>query len=296
MSQRIRKAVFPVAGLGTRFLPITKTFPKEMLPLIDKPLIQYSVEEALASGIEQLIFITGRGQSAIENYFDYAPELNYMLKSKGCMKELEIVNASVFEPGTITYLRQQFPLGLGHAIWCARHLIGDEPFAVLLPDDFIQSEKPCLQQMIEVYQDHQNSLLAVMEVPIAETQHYGILDVKSKENNRIYAKGLVEKPLPNKAPSCYAVVGRYILTPDIFEKLDKQEKGQNNEIQLTDAIAKTIKGNSLCGLLFEGERYDCGNKKGMLDAIISLALKREDLKVEVQKFFLKDSRHVYGNY
>lgn len=283
MTQTIRKAVFPIGGLGTRFFPITKTVPKEMLPIIDKPLIHYAVEEALNSGIEQLIFITGKGKSSIENYFDYIHEIQTTSKNNGHENELEKIKSSIFEPGKIAYIRQHSPLGLGHAVWCARHLIGDEPFAVVLPDDFIQSTKPCLQQMIETYEEHQGYVLAVMEVSLAETQYYGILDVKRKINNRIYAKSLVEKPYPNKTPSRYAIIGRYILKSEIFEELDKQEKGYQNEIQLTDAIAKNIEHNNICGLLFEGKRYDCGNKKGMLDAIVSIALEREDLKDYVKK-------------
>lgn len=283
MTQTIRKAVFPIGGLGTRFFPITKTVPKEMLPIIDKPLIHYAVEEALNSGIEQLIFITGKGKSTIENYFDYIHEIQTTSKNNGHENELEKIKSSIFEPGKIAYIRQHSPLGLGHAVWCARHLIGDEPFAVVLPDDFIQSTKPCLQQMIETYEEHQDYVVAVMEVSLAETQYYGILDVKRKINNRIYAKSLVEKPYPNKAPSRYAIIGRYILKSEIFEELDKQEKGYQNEIQLTDAIAKNIEHNNICGLLFEGKRYDCGNKKGMLDAIVSIALEREDLKDYVKK-------------
>lgn len=278
MTIKIRKAIFPVGGLGTRFLPATKALPKEMLPVIDKPLLQFAVEEALEAGIEQFIFVTGRGKSAIEDHFDYSYELNETLKARNLNKQLQEINASVLEPGQISYVRQQNPLGLGHAVWCARHLIDNEPFAVILADDLILGQTPCLKQMIEAYQENHCGVIAAMDVPRVDVGKYGIIDIHHQKGNHLYAKGLAEKPLPEKAPSTYAVIGRYILSPQVLMHLSKQEKGASGEIQLTDAIAKMIHQNNLCCVLFEGTRYDCGSKEGMLRATIDLALSRDDLK------------------
>lgn len=277
---RIRKAIFPVAGMGTRFLPATKALPKEMLPVIDKPLIQYAVEEALASGIEQIIFVTGRGKSAIEDHFDYSFELNTMLQERGKTDILAEINSSVLTPGRIAYVRQQEPLGLGHAVWCARHLIGDEPFAVILADDLIQSKTPCLKQMIESYksQNLTGSMIAAMEIDGDAISSYGVFDVSRDTPDCLFARGLVEKPHPSKAPSRYAAIGRYILSPQVLKRLESLEKGAGGEIQLTDAIAKSIQGDDLCGFKFEGTRFDCGSKEGFLRATLSYALSREDLK------------------
>lgn len=277
---RIRKAVFPVGGMGTRFLPATKALPKEMLPVIDKPLIQYAVEEALASGIEQIIFVTGRGKSAIEDHFDYSFELNAMLQERGKTDILAEINSSVLTPGRIAYVRQQEPLGLGHAVWCARHLIEDEPFAVILADDLIQSKTPCLRQMIKSYESQNltGSMIAAMEIDGDAISSYGVFDVSSDTPDCLFARGLVEKPHPSKAPSRYAAIGRYILSPQVLKRLESLEKGAGGEIQLTDAIAKSIQGDDLCGFKFEGTRFDCGSKEGLLRATMSYALEREDLK------------------
>lgn len=279
MHHRIRKAVFPVAGLGTRFLPATKSMPKEMLTVIDKPLIYYAVEEARKSGIEEFIFVTGRGKEAIEDFFDYSYELNAILTKRGDQDELERVNALVLDPGQVVYTRQQAPLGLGHAIWCARHLVNNEPFAVLLADDLIVSNgMPCLQQMISQYQGVGGNMAAVMDVPRLATRGYGILDISSNEGSLVKAKGLVEKPAPDEAPSTRAIIGRYILSPDIFQELEKKQQGAGGEIQLTDALQRMLPTHSFHGYSFEGERFDCGTKAGFLEAVITLSLERADLK------------------
>ena len=285
MHSVVKKAVFPVGGLGTRFLPVTKSSPKEMLPVIDKPLIQYAVEEARAAGIEEFIFVTGRGKSAIEDFFDYSYELNAELQKRGKTQDLEIINSLLMAPGQISYIRQQEPLGLGHAVWCARHLIGDEPFAVLLADDLIQSKVSCLKQMVDAYKGQSSGhMVAVQEVSREETRHYGILEVDHISKSLIRAKGIVEKPDPQNAPSQLAVIGRYILDPSVFEVLSSQAKGVGGEIQLTDALAKGLKNSTptaLHGLLFEGKRFDCGTRQGLLRATVAFALAREDLKEEM---------------
>lgn len=279
MTQRIRKAVFPVAGLGTRFLPATKSMPKEMLTLIDKPLIYYAVEEAKKSGIEEFIFVTGRGKEAIEDFFDYSYELNTILEMRGNQEDLEAVNALVLDPGQVVYTRQQEPLGLGHAIWCARHLVGDEPFAVLLADDLILSPTPCLQQMISEYDLVGGNMAAVMTVPKEETSGYGILELDgSAQGPCIKAKSLVEKPVISDAPSTTAIIGRYILSPRIFDELDKKQKGTGGEIQITDALQRMMPTQPFHGYAFNGERFDCGNKAGFLKATLALSLGRDDLK------------------
>lgn len=278
MKSPIRKAVFPVGGLGTRFLPATKAMPKEMLPILDKPLIQYAVEEALAAGIEEFIFVTGRGKTAIEDHFDRAIELESLLQAREDKACLEAIQSLSLLPGKIAYVRQQEPLGLGHAVWCARLLVGDEPFAVLLADDFILGSKPCLAEMIEAYQSVGGNIVAVMDVAPDQTQRYGIVDVEQDQNKLVKAKGVVEKPLPHEAPSCVAIVGRYILDAAIFDVLARGEQGAGGEIQLTDALAHLLQNQDLHGLRFEGKRFDCGSKEGMLRATLASALARDDFR------------------
>jgi UTP--glucose-1-phosphate uridylyltransferase len=290
VTNKIKKAVFPVAGLGTRFLPATKSMPKEMLTVIDRPLIQYAVEEAKASGIEEFIFVTGRGKTAIEDFFDYSYELNHTLEKRGNIEDLERVNDVILDPGKVIYTRQQEPMGLGHAIWCARHLIKDEPFAVLLADDMILSKKPCLKQMIESYSD--GNMAAVMQVPYNQTNKYGILDCLDENDKTIKAKGLVEKPDPAVAPSNYAIIGRYILTPEIFDVLDKKQSGAGGEVQLTDAMQNLIETIPFYGYKFEGKRFDCGNRRGFLEASINFALERADIRENVKDIILKISKEL----
>ncbi|MEX2629549.1 MAG: UTP--glucose-1-phosphate uridylyltransferase GalU [Tistlia sp.] len=277
MKKTIRKAVFPVGGLGTRFLPATKAMPKEMLPVVDKPLIEYAVEEAKAAGIEEFIFVTGRGKSAIEDHFDHSWELETALAKKGKTEELEASRASLLRPGQVAYTRQQDPLGLGHAVWCARRITGDEPFAVLLADDLVMADEPCLSQMIEVYNETGGNIVAVMDVPRSQTDRYGILDVVSEEGRLAKARGLVEKPKPDEAPSTLSIIGRYILQPEVMQELGRQQTGAGGEIQLTDAMARTIDRVPFHGLRFAGTRFDCGSKEGFLEAQIAFALQREDL-------------------
>ena len=283
MSRRVRKAVFPVGGLGTRFLPATKAVPKEMLPVVDKPYIQYAVEEARDAGIEQFVFVTSRGKSVLEDHFDHAFELDATLKARGKTKELESVTAPVMRPGSVMYVRQQEPLGLGHAVWCARHLIGDEPFAVLLPDDLVLAKRPCIGQLIAAHERTGGNVVAVMDVPREHTNRYGILDVASDDGRLAEVKGLVEKPRPEEAPSTLSIIGRYVLLPEIFGLLERQERGAGNEIQLTDAMAAMLGGKPFHGLRFEGERFDCGDKAGFLEANIAYALQRGDLAPAVRR-------------
>lgn len=251
--------------------------PKEMLPVVDKPIIQYAVEEAFAAGIEEVIFITGRGKYLLEDHFDHAFELEATLTERGKDDALKTVRSIIPKAGGVSYTRQQKPLGLGHAVWCARNLVGDEPFAVLLPDDLVKSDVPCLQQMITAYEKTGGNLVAVMDVPRDHTNRYGILDVGAVDGALSEVKGLVEKPKPQDAPSTLSIIGRYILQPDIFEALERKERGAGGEIQLTDAMARLIGHQPFHGLRFEGTRYDCGDKLGFLKATISLALEREDL-------------------
>ncbi len=272
-----RTAIFPVGGLGTRFLPATKAMPKEMLPVVDKPLIQYAVEEARASGIEEFIFVTGRGKSSIEDHFDHGAELTEVLSARGKETELRASRDMMLEPGQVAYIRQQDPLGLGHAVWCARRLIRDEAVAVLLADDLIMAKEPCLKQMMDAYRVAGGNMAAVMDVPRAETNRYGILDVVGEEGKLAAAKGLVEKPAPEDAPSTLSIIGRYILDPLVFTELDRQEAGAGGEIQLTDAIARTIGRVPFHGFRFDGRRFDCGSKAGFLEANIAFALDRDDL-------------------
>ncbi|MCW5731820.1 MAG: UTP--glucose-1-phosphate uridylyltransferase GalU [Alphaproteobacteria bacterium] len=277
MSRRVRKAVFPVAGLGTRFLPATKSMPKEMLTVVDKPLIQYALEEAKAAGIEQFIFVTGRGKSAMEDHFDHAFELEATLRARGKDELMEGARNSIPPAGQLFYTRQQQPLGLGHAVWCARHLVGDEPFAVLLPDDLVDAKTPCLRQMVDAYEGRGGNLVAVMDVPREHTKRYGVLAVGADDGRIAEVRGLVEKPDPADAPSTLSIIGRYILQPEIFTILDAGEKGAGGEIQLTDAMAKLIGRQPFHGLRFEGTRFDCGDKLGFLTANVALALARKDV-------------------
>ena len=278
MHKPIRKAVFPVAGLGTRFLPATKAMPKEMLPIVDKPLIHYAVEEAKAAGIEQFFFVTSRGKSAIDDHFDRAFELEATLRERGKEDLLEELEARLPEPGQIAYTRQQTPLGLGHAVWCARALVGDEPFAVLLADDLMVCEKPCLTQMVEAYEETGGNVVAIIEVARKHTARYGVLDVIGDDGKLVRARGVVEKPDPAQAPSTLTIIGRYIIQPEIFGHLANAEPGSGGEIQLTDALAKLIgEGQAFHGLRFEGKRYDCGDKLGFLEATVALGLQHPEL-------------------
>jgi UTP--glucose-1-phosphate uridylyltransferase len=277
MVKPVKKAVFPVAGLGTRFLPATKALPKEMLPIVDKPLIQYAVEEARDAGIEEFILVTGRGKTAMEDHFDHAVELEQTLKERGKMSALQEVLDCLPESGRVYYTRQQKPLGLGHAVWCARSFIHDEPFAVLLADDLIMAEPGCLKQMVDIYAQVGGNMVAVENVPREKTNQYGILDVAQEQGGLARAKGLVEKPAPDVAPSTLSIIGRYILQPEVFHHLDRQDRGAGGEIQLTDAMAKTIGQVSFHGLRFKGKRFDCGSKQGFLEANIAFALRRPDL-------------------
>ena len=284
MPDRIRKAVFPVGGLGTRFLPATKAMPKEMLTVVDKPLIQYAVEEARAAGIEEFIFVTGRGKTVIEDHFDHSYELNDMLATRGKQAEIEAINAWMLDAGQVGYTRQQEPLGLGHAVWCARNMVGDEPFAVLLADDLILSQEPCLKQMTDAWATTGGNMIAAMEVPASQTNRYGILDAAGDDGRLVEVTGLVEKPPPEDAPSNLAVVGRYILMPEVFDHLSRHLRGAGNEIQLTDALSAMIGSAPFHGLRFAGRRFDCGDKAGYIKANIAYALARDDLHDEIADF------------
>jgi len=275
---RIRKAVFPVGGLGTRFLPATKSMPKEMLPVVDKPLIHYAFEEARNAGIEEFIFITGRNKDAINNHFDHAYELQSVLDQKGKKTELSRIGEWLPEPGAVMFIRQQEPLGLGHAIWCARNAVGDEPFAVLLADELMLTERPAIAQMMEAYHMHPDAnILGVNEVAREETSKYGILDIAAREGTLTRAKALVEKPRPEAAPSTTAIVGRYILQPDIFDVLSHQAAGAGGEIQITDAIAAMLPDTPIYGCDIQGKRFDCGHRVGFLEANIAFALADEEM-------------------
>ncbi|GAB3593499.1 MAG: UTP--glucose-1-phosphate uridylyltransferase GalU [Acetobacter sp.] len=280
----LRKAVLPVAGLGTRFLPATKAMPKEMLPVVDKPLIQYAIDEARAAGIEEFCLITGRGKDSLIDYFDIAYELETTLKERNKLDCLEALGPSSIQAGSLMAVRQQEPLGLGHAIWCARAFIGDDPFAILLPDDLVQSEKGCLKQLAEAYNETGGSVVAVSEVPREHTNRYGILDVGKDDGHLVEVRGLVEKPKPEDAPSNLSIIGRYVLTPHVMRHLAKLERGAGGEVQLTDAMAKTIGEVPFHGLRYEGTRYDCGNKLGFLEAQIAFALQRPELADGVRAF------------
>lgn len=284
MIKPLKKAVLPVAGLGTRFLPATKATAKEMLPVVDKPLIQYAIEEARAAGIEQFCMITGRGKTALVEHFDIAYELEQTLKERDKEAELSMLREMAVEPGSIVTVRQQVPLGLGHAIWCARAFIGDDPFAVLLPDDLVLADKPCLQQLAEVYYQTGGNVLAVTEVPPEQTNRYGILKVGRDDGRLVEVTGLVEKPAPKDAPSNLSVIGRYVLLPQVIEHLALMERGAGNEVQLTDGMARMIGELPFHGLRYDGRRFDCGDKVGFLEAQIAFALKRPDMEPAVREF------------
>ncbi|MGB0940103.1 MAG: UTP--glucose-1-phosphate uridylyltransferase GalU [Candidatus Puniceispirillaceae bacterium] len=277
----IKKAIFPVGGLGTRFLPATKAMPKEMLPVVNKPLIQYAVEEAVAAGIEQFIFVTGRNKTAIEDHFDHSTELEAVLIEKDKADALEVVRRMLREPGSVSYVRQQEPAGLGHAVWCARHLVGTEPVAVLLADDLILGA-PAMAEMTSAYTG--GNMVALMDVPASDTGAYGIITPGSKQGNLTEITGIVEKPSPDKAPSGKAVVGRYILEPKIFDELGKGRRGAGGEIQLTDALAARIGHAPFHGLNFSGERFDCGSKIGFLKANIAFGLARDELQGDLSQW------------
>jgi UTP--glucose-1-phosphate uridylyltransferase len=284
--KKIRKAIFPVGGLGTRFLPATKSMPKEMLPVVDKPLIHYAFEEAKAAGIEQFIFVTGRNKHAINDHFDHVYELQSVLSEKNKQRELELTSNWLPEAGSAIFIRQQEPLGLGHAVWCARHLIGDEPFAVILADDMVLSEKPCLQQMVDAYENTGNNIVAVMDVPRERTASYGIVDIDAStpaDSKLVKARGLVEKPAPENAPSTLSIIGRYILQPEIFNILDQQKPGAGGEIQITDAIASMIGSKDVYGYRFDGTRYDCGELVGFVAANVAFALDRPNIRDRVMQ-------------
>lgn len=285
MKQKVTKAVFPVAGMGTRFLPATKAVPKEIMTLVDRPLIQYAVDEAREAGITEFIFVTSRGKGALEDYFDRAPELEASLKAKGKHELLDILNATNMEQGSFAFVRQNEALGLGHAVWCARHLIGDEPFAVLLPDDVIMADKACLKQMVEAYEETGGNIVATMEVPEDKASSYGIVDVPASVSATLPVRGMVEKPKRGTQPSNQAVIGRYILSPQIMKNLDSKTVGAGGEIQLTDAIAKEIETrNNVFAHRFQGQRFDCGSKAGFLQATVSFGLARPDLRDELEDY------------
>ncbi len=278
----VRKAVFPVAGLGTRFLPATKVLPKEMLPIGDRPLIQHAWEEARDAGIEEFLFVTGRHKNMLEEHFDYQPELMDTLEARGKKDLLEKVRGSEMPAGKLFLTRQPRPLGLGHAVWCARELVGNDPFAVILPDDVIMAPKGCLKQMVEAYNDLGGNMVAVMDVPRQDVAKYGVLDIGADNGKTVSVKGLVEKPEPAKAPSTLSIIGRYILQPEIFGHLAAFEKGAGGEIQITDAMSKLIGKQPFHGLRFEGTRYDCGSRLGFLEANIAFGLIDSELGGDVR--------------
>ncbi|MBT6566352.1 MAG: UTP--glucose-1-phosphate uridylyltransferase GalU [Candidatus Puniceispirillum sp.] len=280
----VKKAIFPVGGLGTRFLPATKALPKEMLPIVDKPLIQYAVEEAIEAGIEEFIFVTGRNKTAIEDHFDHSVELESTLKIRGKAQALATVHYMLRDPGSVMYVRQQEPAGLGHAVWCARHIAKDEPVAIILADDLILG-KSCLAEMVDAYDAKGGgNMVAVMDVPPSQTESYGIVTPGKIDGACIDVQGLVEKPAPDQAPSTLAVVGRYIIQPEVFATLATQERGAGNEIQLTDALAKQIGKAPFTGLRFSGTRFDCGSKLGYLQANIAFALERPDIADDLHRW------------
>jgi len=285
MRRKVTKAILPVAGLGTRFLPATKSIPKEIMTLVDRPLIQYAIDEARAAGIKEFIFVTSRGKGALEDYFDAAPQIEASLRKSKKLELLKMLKTSNMDSGEIAYIRQREAMGLGHAVWCARRLVGNEPFAVILPDDIIAAEKPCLQQMVEAYQETGGNMVAAMEVPAERASSYGLLDVAPTTDRLMKVRGMVEKPAPEDAPSNLAVIGRYILTPSIMQNLNKREFGAGDEIQLTDAIAAEIaKDDNVYGFRFCGKRYDCGSKAGYLQATVEFGLARDDLRDEFLDF------------
>ena len=294
MRRKVTKAIFPVAGLGSRFLPATKSIPKEIMTLVDRPLIQYAIDEARAAGIKEFIFVTSRGKGALEDYFDHAPELESALKKSGKDDLLEVLRATNMDSGAIAYVRQHRALGLGHAVWCAKRLVANEPFAVILPDDVIAADKPCLAQMVEAYEQTGGCMVAAMEVPPAMASAYGVLDVAEDMGALVRIKGMVEKPEVGTAPSNLAVIGRYILTPRVMQNLNKMKSGAGGEIQLTDAIAEELKADRpVYGFRFHGQRFDCGSKAGFLQATVAFGLEREELREEFSRYLaeLSTVRH-----
>ncbi|NIZ12195.1 UTP--glucose-1-phosphate uridylyltransferase GalU [Phaeobacter sp. HF9A] len=285
MRRKVTKAIFPVAGLGTRFLPATKSVPKEIMTLVDRPLVQYAIDEARAAGIKEFIFVTSRGKGALEDYFDHAPVLEQELRKKGKDDLLEVLKDTNMDSGAIAYIRQHKALGLGHAVWCARRLIANEPFAVILPDDVIAAEKPCLQQMVEAYEETGGNMVAAMEVAPEKTSSYGVLDVKEDMGSVVSVNGMVEKPKSGEAPSNLAVIGRYILSPSVLRNLNQLKQGTGGEIQLTDAIAEDIAQDvPVYGYRFKGQRFDCGSKAGFLQATVAFALSRPDLRDDLMGY------------
>lgn len=280
--KKLRKAVFPVGGLGTRFLPATKAMPKEMLPVVDRPLIQYAVDEAREAGIEQMIFVTGRGKSAIEDHFDMSYELETTLSDRG--KSLDAIEGTRFRPGEVVYVRQQEPIGLGHAIWCARHIVGDEPFAIFLPDELMVGTPGCMKQMVDAYEQVGGNIVCALEVPPEETHKYGVITPGATDGALVEVKGLVEKPAQGTAPSNLMIPGRYILQPEVMRVLENQARGAGNEIQLTDAMAQMIGSQPFHGFTFTGRRFDCGDKAGFITANIALALDRSDIGPEIRRW------------
>ena len=274
----IRKAVFPVAGLGTRFLPATKAIPKEMLPIVDRPLIQYAVDEAREAGIEQMIFVTGRGKGAIEDHFDIAFELEKTMSERG--RDISVLEATRLGPGNCAYVRQQEPMGLGHAIWCARDIVGDEPFAIFLPDEFMHGSPGCMKQMVDAYHKVGGNLISVLEIPREQVSSYGVIAPGARDGALTEVTGLVEKPSVDAAPSNLIISGRYILQPEVMRVLERQEKGAGGEIQLTDAMATMIGTQPFHAVTFAGKRYDCGSKLGFLQATVDLAQQHPEVGVD----------------
>ncbi len=288
MFKPVRKAVFPVGGLGTRFLPATKAMPKEMLPVVDKPLIEYAVDEAKAAGIEEFIFVTGRGKAAIEDHFDLSLELETQMLDKGKNREA-LISGSAFKPGQVAFTRQQQALGLGHAVWCARNLVGNEPFAVLLADDLVKSQVPCLAQILHHYQKVGGNIIAVEAISPEHTNRYGIIEPGIWDHNLVDVKGIIEKPSPATAPSNIAVIGRYVLQPEVFDFLDSQTVGAGGEIQLTDSLSSMVGRFPFHGLQFEGQRFDCGDKVGFQEANIAFSLDRPDISEQMRELIGKYS-------
>lgn len=286
-AKKIRKAVFPVAGMGTRFLPATKAVPKELLPVVDRPLIQYAVDEAIEAGIETMIFVNGRGKGAIEDHFDMAFELETTQAARG--KSVEALKGTRLTPGNAIFVRQQEPLGLGHAIWCARDIVGNEPFAIILPDEFMHGKpgKGCLKQMVDAYEQTGGNLICALEVPMEQTSSYGVLDPGSRDGALTEVKGLVEKPAPGTAPSNLIIAGRYILQPEVMQHLSRHEKGAGGEIQLTDAMAAMIGNQPFFGVTFDGQRFDCGSKAGYIEANLALALESDEIGAHIRDFARK---------
>jgi UTP--glucose-1-phosphate uridylyltransferase len=282
MTLPVRKAVLPVAGLGTRFLPATKAMPKEMLTVVDRPLIQYAVEECLAAGIEEFVFVSGRNKGALEDHFDHAYELEATLEQRKKAAELKQTQGATIKPGNAIFTRQQKPLGLGHAVWCARHWIGNEPFAILLPDELTIDTPSCIGQLVQAHEKTGGSVVAVMEVPREQTKSYGIAAVRNESGNLSEITGMVEKPKPEEAPSNLALIGRYVLLPEVFGHLDRHETGAGGEIQLTDAMARMIGQSPFHALRYAGQRYDCGSRLGFLEANVAVALHRADTSADTR--------------